>query len=1181
MGRSLVLLSCALCLACGVFSGNRATEYLEPDLAQWDGEPRFWTVVDGVLVGESTAQVPCTETTYLVWGGEPVHDFELSFKVRIAGGNSGVQFRSREVTQWRVEGPQADLDAQNRYTGILYEQGGRGIVATRGQSLVFDAQGVQQTSTLAQPVPQPSVGPQRFSAYVIRAQGDRVTFVVDGVTTIEVVDPSLRANSAGRIALQLHQGEPMRVEYTDLRLRRLTQVPATQPEPTTQTENERQWIWCAEARDGQEVWFRHSFELASAPKTAALWASCDNALEFYVNGQSVLGSDEWEVPTRVDVAQWLVAGRNELAVWARNDGGPAGLIVELDLGTETLASNGTWRCRASAPPAGWEVAAPDDAWQAVREYGALGVQPWGRLQDARDPAQAAALPAERVEVEPGFEVDLVYSVPRVRQGSWVSLCADASGRLYAADQYGGLYRIDPRAQPARVERVPVELGEAQGLLWAFDALYVVVCAAGSYTSGLYRVRDTDGDDQLDRVEALLEFKGSGEHGPHAVVLGPERESLYVVAGNHTELPELAASRVPQIWAEDLLLQRIEDPGGHAVGKRAPGGWIVRTDADGSEVELVAMGFRNPYDIAFDAHGELFTFDADMEWDVGLPWYRPTRILHVTSGAEFGWRSGSGKWPAYYPDSLPAAVEVGLTSPTGICFGTQADFPQPWRDVLFAADWAYGTIYAIDLEPRGASFVGSARPFVRGEPLPVTDLAVASDGHLYFTAGGRRAQSGLYRVRATSDAATSSVREPALAHARLERRALEERHLAPGADDVDAALRALGHADRHVRFAARTVLERAPAALWRERVLDSSRAGDAALEGALALVRADPNVDWRGLRARLLAWPWESFTADQLLAGLRVYGLALIRLQAQRPQASALDARLLALLPHADERCNRELVRLLARRAAAGFLERALDLLEGAASQEAAIDYAYALAHVREEWTDATRARFLGWFDRVAESYAGGASFERYLQEIRRRATSAMGVSLNRSSADTPAEFAPDPDEPALTFVRDYALNELTPSLVRLAAGRDFEQGRALYRRTSCLQCHRMAGAGGATGPDLTGTAGRYSPRDLLEALLEPSAVVSDQYRDTEVWTTAGNVADEPDHVAVRTAQGERRQVARDEVELVREHPLSRMPEGLIDGLQVEQILDLLAYVLAGGDPQDAAFRPALDQPSAR
>ena len=77
-----------------------------------------------------------------------------------------------------------------------------------------------------------------------------------------------------------------------------------------------------------------------------------------------------------------------------------------------------------------------------------------------------------------------------------------------------------------------------------------------------------------------------------------------------------------------------------------------------------MGYRNEYDIDFDANGEIFAFDSDMEWDIGTPWYRPTRIAHATGGSDLGWRSGSGKWPVYYPDSLPPVLDIGPGSPTG-------------------------------------------------------------------------------------------------------------------------------------------------------------------------------------------------------------------------------------------------------------------------------------------------------------------------------------------------------------------------------------------------------------------------------------------------------------------------------------------------------------------------------------
>ncbi len=143
-----------------------------------------------------------------------------------------------------------------------------------------------------------------------------------------------------------------------------------------------------------------------------------------------------------------------------------------------------------------------------------------------------------------------------------------------------------------------------------------------------------------------------------MVLAPDGESLFVLGGNHTKTPNPESSVVVPNYDEDQLLPRMPDARGHAAKIRAPGGWIARTDKDGETFELYSAGFRNQYDIAFNADGEMFTFDSDMEWDIGTPWYRPTRIYHVTSGSEFGWRTGTGKFPAWYPDVLPPALDVG-------------------------------------------------------------------------------------------------------------------------------------------------------------------------------------------------------------------------------------------------------------------------------------------------------------------------------------------------------------------------------------------------------------------------------------------------------------------------------------------------------------------------------------------
>ena len=141
--------------------------------------------------------------------------------------------------------------------------------------------------------------------------------------------------------------------------------------------------------------------------------------------------------------------------------------------------------------------------------------------------------------------------------------------------------------------------------------------------------------------------------------------------------------------------------GFATGVMAPGGWIAKTDLDGKNWEFFCAGYRNPYDFDFNPAGEIFVYDADMEWDVGTPWYRPTRVNHAVSGAEFGWRYGTGKWLAYYIDSVGAVVDIGLGSPTGVEFGTGAKFPARYPKALSINDWTYGKMYAVHLQPAGA------------------------------------------------------------------------------------------------------------------------------------------------------------------------------------------------------------------------------------------------------------------------------------------------------------------------------------------------------------------------------------------------------------------------------------------------------------------------------------------------
>ena len=167
----------------------------------------------------------------------------------------------------------------------------------------------------------------------------------------------------------------------------------------------------------------------------------------------------------------------------------------------------------------------------------------------------------------------------------------------------------------------------------------------------------------------------------------------------------------------------------------------------------------------------------MEWDIGAPWYRPTRVYHVISGAEFGFRNGSGKWPDYAIDSFGTAVDIGPGSPTGVTFGYGAKFPAKYQEAFYIADWSFGKLRAVHLTPSGASYTGEAEDFVSGQPLAVTDLVInPKDGAMYFAVGGRNTQSALYRLTYVGNESTAeSKNDDRFAANRELRRKLESFH----------------------------------------------------------------------------------------------------------------------------------------------------------------------------------------------------------------------------------------------------------------------------------------------------------------------------------------------------------------------------------------------------------------------
>ncbi|MGB5500082.1 MAG: hypothetical protein WBM77_14220, partial [Maribacter sp.] len=479
-----------------------------------------------------------------------------------------------------------------------------------------------------------------------------------------------------------------------------------------------------------------------------------------------------------------------------------------------------------------------------------------------------------------FELEELYQPSKHDQGSWVALAAGPDNDIYACDQYGKIYLFNVPAIGSTlnnkdVRPLDLEIGEAHGLLWAFNSLYVSVNKPWKDDipdeeengSGVYRLTDTDNDGELDKVEMLLKLSGAGEHGPHSLVLAPDGKEIYFIAGNHTLIPKSLHknSRLPTNWQEDNLFTPYLDARGHANDIKAPGGWIAKFNQEGTHWELISAGYRNPFDMAFNQDGELFAYDADMEWDIGMPWYRPTRICHVTSGSEYGWRTGSGKWPEYYGDALPAVHNLEQGSPTAVLSGATLNFAPKFNNGLFIMDWSFGTIYFADLKPKGSSYSAERTEFLSGTPLPLTDMIAGPDGNLYFATGGRRINSHLFRLRYVgpdSQRVQDVVDSKTNALRRL-RQSLEKYHLEQAEEAIPLAWQNLDHEDRFVRYAARIALEHQSVDQWANKLF-AEKEPEKIIEASIALARQGNSKLQSKILDKLNSISFESLITQQQL-----------------------------------------------------------------------------------------------------------------------------------------------------------------------------------------------------------------------------------------------------------------------------------------------------------------------------
>jgi putative heme-binding domain-containing protein len=794
-------------------------------------------------------------------------------------------------------------------------------------------------------------------------------------------------------------------------------------------------------------------------------------------------------------------------------------------------------------------------------------------QQAKTDSKKKAVP--KFWTVPGFEVTELR-VAQADEGSWISLAFDPQGKMIISREDQGFLRMtlaEPRKSISRVEAIASDLKECRGL--AFDGEWLYASANNSL--GLYRLQ-IDADGKAQKQESLRQFPGKVGHGRNDIVFGRKNRGLYQIHGDSVELPKDNFRDL----TSPLNESKTKTPGRE--------GSLVRCDADGSNWELICAGLRNPYGIDLHRSGEPFTFDADNEHDMGTPWYRPTRILHLMTGGDTGYRESTGVLPPRFhdqPDHAPPVIDIGRSSPTSVMFGYDLKFPEPYKSALFALDWTYGRVIAVHLAPRGESFRAATELFLQGRPLNVTDVAAGPDGDMYLITGGRKTQSALYRIsyvgkagRAESPAWRGNHEPEAVEFLQRKRNQMDSFQFLT--------------ADPAARHRARIELERGDLERLRQLIeIAKPSTGLPQLVLQLALARARRSDDVPLLLNSLKECKLAQLELSQQFAWLRVVGLCretapeivagrrevllaeLVSLAKTLQRDPKLGTELRVAPEGTSDELRRRVVLLLGELSAEELPALATTLLFQSVKQEDQLAGLLATREATKGWTPESRREQLRVLNEIPRMVGGAGlpPFEKWLRpQIMKSLSKEEALALADSIEPKTAAVASEPLPPPRKHVQKWTLEDLTSLHDANAPAGDPQKGAMLFRDALCSRCHRVNLKGAAVGPDLTHVSRRFSRRDILESIVQPSLSVAENFRMETVLTEAGKVytgrvLNEGDYRRERlTLQIDPLQpdkiVELDKKEIT-EHrtlPVSPMPTGLLDTFTREEIRDLLAYL---------------------
>ncbi|QDU31572.1 hypothetical protein ETAA8_67310 [Anatilimnocola aggregata] len=941
------------------------------------------------------------------------------------------------------------------------------------------------------------------------------------------------------------------------------------------------WIWSSVDQPDKPV-FTRRLHLTSPFQTAQLQFAadfCQATVE--INGQAVLSVAPYCQTQSLDVTRWLQRGENELVIRALPVEGPSAVALSLAVQqqneTTYLITDKEWQATdlGAVLPELWGTGRRSIALSPFENY-----EQW---QQAKTDSPHKAAP--KFWTVPGFEIQELRAA-RPDEGSWISCVFDSQGKLLISREDQGLLRMTlaaDRQSIANVEPIPSTLKEIRGLVRVGDDLV----ANANNSKGMYRFQIA-ADETVQAETELRQFPGNVGHGRNDLVVATldGKQVIYSIQGDSVDVPRENIRDYTSPLTESKRKEQKRE------------GFLLRTAPPGKNWELLSAGLRNPYGIDLDQKGEPFTFDADNEFDMGMPWYRPTRILHLLTGGDHGYRESTGKFPPRFhdqPDHTPPVIDIGRSSPTSVMFGYQLKFPQPYRQALFALDWTYGRVIVVHLAPRGATWRAATELFLQGRPLNVTDVTAGSDGDMYLITGGRKTQSALYRVRFVGKQANAAIELGAheeearkFSHEQRQKFAslLHPDKASPaGAPRDVVAPPEMASADPLVRQAARLAYE--------THYFDPNgkpiRTPET-LPDLLAAARTRRPDDVPRILERVKLWKWQESDLSSQFIWVRIVQLC------HETSPDAVESRKVDLLSPLLVLC-RELeastTKEVAPEGTSDELRRRVALLMGelgskslpafaartllnSSVQEDQLAGLLALRNAREGWTPETRRSELVALNNVSRM-VGGAGLPPFEKWLRPQILATLSEEENKAFADLlePQPVTVEPLPPPRKHLQKWTLPELVSVYEDDASLGDAKLGAVIFRDALCVRCHRVGLRGAAVGPELTQVSRRFSRRDMLESILSPNLSVAENYRMETILTEDGKV-----HSGRVVAEGDYRseklvlntdplrpeliiEIDKKQITDHRATQTSPMPSGLLDSFTRDEIRHLLAYLLAG------------------